>query len=55
MKFPKTTPERFPYNQCCPCDRNQKSLTLLPNWQGRPQRLLGARKRILAQHLLKRG
>ena len=36
-------------------DHNQKGLTLLPNWQGRPRRLLGARKRILAQHLLKRG
>ena len=30
-------------------------LTLLPNRQGRPRRLLGARERILAQHLLKRG
>ena len=36
-------------------DHNQKGLTLFPNWQGRPRRLLGARKRILAQHLLKRG
>jgi hypothetical protein len=35
--------------------RNQKSLTLLPNRQRRPRRLLGARKRILAKHLLKRG
>jgi hypothetical protein len=35
--------------------RSQKSLTLLPNRQGRPRRLLVARKRILAQHPLKRG
>jgi hypothetical protein len=35
--------------------RNQKSLTLLPNRQGRPRRLLVARERILAQHPLKRG
>jgi hypothetical protein len=35
--------------------RNQKSLTLLPNRQGRTRRLLVAHKRILAQHLLKRG
>jgi hypothetical protein len=35
--------------------RNQKSLTLLPNRQGRPRRLRSAHKRILAQHLLKRG
>jgi hypothetical protein len=35
--------------------RNQKSLTLMPNRQGRPRRLLVARKWILAKHLLKGG
>jgi hypothetical protein len=40
---------------CSPTRRASNWITLLPNRQGRPRRLLGARKRILAQHLLKRG